>query len=388
MTYYQKYLKYKNKYIDLKNIIESEIINNNDIINNNTLINMDGGISENFNDNDKIIINTLVNQFFNDNNYNNNINKKINEFFSDTVNLNDYSEILKLVLLQNNIKNVSIKHSAEMLIHKLTNINNNNNNNNNNSIFTHLYNYFINNKNTTKITKDTQINNKWPEGPTETSNWVRQNILIGGAPRVCDDIHKIKESGITLVLSLRESNELYQYCVKNSIIYWRFRIEDYNTPPLKEDLKSLIDNLINYLESDPIHKIMIHCEGGHGRTGTVVLSLLSFYFINTEIYKNRIQLINNYDFVKTPNIKQNIINIENEITNLSQDIFNILQLYLILCLRLFRISDQKKNINSIKVPETHIQEKMVKEIIKMYIKDYNINGYVIIPNNNLQNVTR
>jgi len=227
-------------------------------------------------------------------------------------------------------------------------------------------------------------------GPTNYSNWViKDRILMGAIPKSCDDLNIFKKNGITLFVSLREEDEIYQTCDHyDNIIFWRFRIPDLSTRE-PEDLKALIDNLINYLINDKNRKIMIHCLGGHGRTGTVICCLLAvIIFLNkNEDQKDIVKKIQN-EIENLRKENNNYKNIEEKIIEISEKIFKYVKFYTMLSLSSHRQTDSLDNrtVKEISIPETSAQELLICQVIQLYIKLYLKNKYysitreILIPN--------
>ena len=226
-------------------------------------------------------------------------------------------------------------------------------------------------------------------GPTIYSNWILNNkLLMGAIPKDCDDMNKLIDDGkINLFISLREDDEIYQNCNNNTTIkpiFWRFRIPDFNTRDV-EDVKTLVDNIINYLLTRN-EKIMIHCLGGHGRTGTIICCIIAvLLFLNKN---DNINLVNSNDNInniinsKLIKIKKitNFKDTEKEILELSEKIFKYSQFYVMLSLSTFRITDSLldnfKLPEKIKVPEISSQDLLVMNVIKLYIENYLRNGFI------------
>lgn len=221
------------------------------------------------------------------------------------------------------------------------------------------------------------INNNLNEyGPLPSTSWIHNQILIGSKPNTCDDIKIIVDDGhITGFLSLRENNELYQYCKLekddnielynnyDNLIFLRFRINDYNTPTKVEDTIAAVDNIVNYILRNSTHKIMIHCFGGHGRTGLFTCCVLSILLLlSTQSYKDLINKIKNEPFYQA----------KISINNLSEKIFKIIQAYMMVNLRAYRKTDWAcmKDIKKMLIPETPAQSNFVKEVIVSYITKY------------------
>ena len=226
------------------------------------------------------------------------------------------------------------------------------------------------------------------------SHWLYNNqLLMSAMPSNCEDIeHIVDVNKIDMIISLRENDELYQKCteLENKPIFWRFRIPDFGYQNAS-DFKALIDNIINYIYKTQ-KKIMIHCLGGHGRTGSVMCSIIGilvilqqdiFQTILTELYKLNNSIDKDCSKLKSDNIlyklikENNISNIEMFTEVISNKVFLLSQIYVIFSLRKYRITDSinyRENIHAIVVPETSAQNEMVIDVIKLFLREYLING--------------
>jgi len=122
-----------------------------------------------------------------------------------------------------------------------------------------------------------KILNKKLQGPTNESNWAIPDILlVGGYPNDLHDIKLIQNLGIKTFVCLNDeygsSSEYISYAnVLDKDNFIHVPIKDMKTTgddiiqKLCEDLKQRIIN------GD---KIFLHCAGGHGRTGVVLIILL------------------------------------------------------------------------------------------------------------------
>jgi len=227
-----------------------------------------------------------------------------------------------------------------------------------------------------EIKKQCKINSS--AGPTIYSNWaLNNNLLMGAIPKDCNDLQTIIDNGINLFISLREDDEIYQNCKNtnndNKPIFWRFRIPDFNTRDV-EDVKTLVDNIINYMENNK-GKIMVHCLGGHGRTGTIICCVIAVFLLNNNLLTNNKNSIE----TKLKNLK-NSKELEKEILELAEEIFKYAQFYVMLSLSTYRKTDSllKKTPQNIKVPEISSQDLLVINVIKLYIENYLRNDFVNI----------
>jgi protein-tyrosine phosphatase len=232
------------------------------------------------------------------------------------------------------------------------------------------------------------------EGPLVYSNKIYSNVIMSAIPYSCSDLEiLVNKENINMIISLRENNELYQYCknIKNPPIFWRYLIPDfgYQDP---QNFKALIDNIYNYTEnSNEKKKVLIHCLGGHGRTGSVACSLiaLKFFLLNNNI-KNLLIAFENKHFKLNhstePNVPLNLLenkkNIDEFIRNISFLIFKLSQIYVMSSLRIHRETDREQtrpNPHQMLVPETPAQNDMVINVIMDYIHDYLNNEMFLNP---------
>ena len=215
------------------------------------------------------------------------------------------------------------------------------------------------------------------KGPTISSNWLSDNILIGRMPKDCKEVTKIINSGVNMFISLREYEEEYQKCIyelnkkyKDSIIFFRFDIPDFGTRDT-DSIKALIDSIINYVNIKK-GKVMIHCLGGHGRTGTIVVPLIAILLF----FKNIIN-IDNKNFLNRSDRKT--FNEWNQIIEkIAESLFIKAQSYVMISLRKDRgsNSEKKRDIKAVRVPETHAQDIIAISVIKKYIINYLEDGVI------------
>lgn len=121
---------------------------------------------------------------------------------------------------------------------------------------------------------------------------------------------------------------------------------------------------------------MIHCWGGHGRTGLFTCCVLSLLLLLlTPTYEDIMNKIK-----KEPFDQANV-----SIINLSGKIFKIIQAYIMVNLRAYRKTDWPciKGIKDFIIPETHAQDNFVKKVIISYITRYIEYGFLY----NIKNTT-
>eukprot|EP00039_Didymoeca_costata_P006845 m.93945 g.93945 ORF g.93945 m.93945 type:complete len:405 (+) comp13421_c1_seq4:83-1297(+) len=117
-----------------------------------------------------------------------------------------------------------------------------------------------------------------PQAPTRTSNWlIPGHLCIGAAPKA-KDMPALLSCGITtFVCLIGEYWYAYDYPSGARDIasarFVRFGINDFDVPDAKQ-----LGGFVLYLRELMSGKgecVFVHCYGGHGRTGTVVIPLVS-----------------------------------------------------------------------------------------------------------------
>ena len=119
--------------------------------------------------------------------------------------------------------------------------------------------------------------------PIENSYKVNSHIYAGEYPRNKDEasslakIKQFRDFGITHFVDLTEEGELasYENLLYPGASHQRFPIRDVSVPKSTEDVRKLVEGIIEIVHNNPDAKVYIHCWGGVGRTGTIVGCLLS-----------------------------------------------------------------------------------------------------------------
>jgi len=123
----------------------------------------------------------------------------------------------------------------------------------------------------------------WGKIENRISYFVENKALFGGFPTQ-ENIYELEEMGVKYFLDLTETGERNTYNYTTNYNYENYPIKDRCCPPDKISFGKLIikySKIINTLSEG--EKIYIHCRGGHGRSGIVVASLLTWiYKINPQ----------------------------------------------------------------------------------------------------------
>lgn len=96
-----------------------------------------------------------------------------------------------------------------------------------------------------------------------------------------DEIRSLKMSGVDVVVSLLEEEEIRELniteeesiCETNDITYLSFPIKDRNVPPSKRDARDFTWMLANLLQEG--HSMVIHCRQGVGRSALIAACVLA-----------------------------------------------------------------------------------------------------------------
>jgi protein-tyrosine phosphatase len=121
-----------------------------------------------------------------------------------------------------------------------------------------------------------QFKNPKYKGPTNTSNFVTDNLYMGGYPSNKADVDKLLSIGINTFVCLNgaDKKQFYKYedDLPKNINYINEPIQDMSITT-DEKIISLCQNIVHRIKVKG-DKIFVHCAGGHGRTGTVVSCVL------------------------------------------------------------------------------------------------------------------
>lgn len=135
-----------------------------------------------------------------------------------------------------------------------------------------------------------QFKNSKYKGPTYTSNWVTDNLCMSSYPKTKLEVCQFISAGINTFVCLNGSDkkEFYKYedDLPKNINYIHEPIEDMNVTT-DEKIISLCQNIVHRIKVKR-EIILVHCAGGHGRTGTVVGCVLHL------LYKLSLEQILNY----------------------------------------------------------------------------------------------
>lgn len=134
----------------------------------------------------------------------------------------------------------------------------------------------------------------------DNSNWLTDNIMMGGLPQNEIDFNKIKKQGITIFINLMGTRECMKGKCKPSfdyrdkknqknIEYYNFPIKDMSVIKTDEELIKLSKFIIKFIKQGK--KVYIHCLGGSGRAGTVA-SIILHHLYPKLTYEEIIQLLN------------------------------------------------------------------------------------------------
>ena len=126
-----------------------------------------------------------------------------------------------------------------------------------------------------------------PASPTATSNWLLPGkLIIGAHPDPGDVVALMDEARVTTFVSLIGEYSTSHYQQKRypaavarggrSASFVHFPVEDFYVPKA-EELRSIVLNLKQRLTQNG-EVVFVHCRGGHGRTGTVVIPLIAALF--------------------------------------------------------------------------------------------------------------
>jgi len=102
--------------------------------------------------------------------------------------------------------------------------------------------------------------------------WIIKGRLAGSSEPQITDIPYLKDIAWGGLVSLQETANTKDLAVILDVPYLNIPIPDYSTPSTS-DIEEIIEFYREYCENTSL-PLLIHCTAGHGRTGTVLASLL------------------------------------------------------------------------------------------------------------------
>lgn len=126
---------------------------------------------------------------------------------------------------------------------------------------------------------------QFPQAPTNSTNWLVPGYLIIGSHPDDDEAFALVNAGVTTFVSLIGEYSTEQYLKRKypqalaaenrPASYIHFPITDFHAPNVQKLMALVLELKRRIIERECI---FVHCRGGHGRTGTVVIALISTLF--------------------------------------------------------------------------------------------------------------
>lgn len=119
------------------------------------------------------------------------------------------------------------------------------------------------------------------EGPSYNSNWLIPDYLCIGMSPNAEDVRELQIAGVTTFVCLQQE-EAHDFRAGNSYTrhaggfpakFILFEIVDMDIPEDAAELQGLVFMLKDCISRGEC--VFVHCYGGHGRTGTVVIPLVA-----------------------------------------------------------------------------------------------------------------
>ena len=106
--------------------------------------------------------------------------------------------------------------------------------------------------------------------------WITDYLATMPRPRgndwLEDEIISYKKSGVDIVVSLLEQDEIYELEIEKGIIFLNYPIGDRQTPKSFTETLEFVRKLQNFITQGK--KVAIHCRQGIGRASLIAVSVL------------------------------------------------------------------------------------------------------------------
>ena len=98
--------------------------------------------------------------------------------------------------------------------------------------------------------------------------WIDENKVMGSSNPFTEELERLFQTGFNTIISFLDENEQTPYYDREKILELGFErfsipIKDFTAPAMKQYMQFL------EIVSLALGKVLIHCQGGYGRTGAM-----------------------------------------------------------------------------------------------------------------------
>lgn len=103
--------------------------------------------------------------------------------------------------------------------------------------------------------------------------WIDKQRLAGSSEPHLEAFPFLKTLEWGGMVNLQEKSSTEELASLLAVPYLHIPIEDFSTPT-ETDLETILEFFLECQNENPNMPVLIHCTGGHGRTGTILAALL------------------------------------------------------------------------------------------------------------------